>query len=117
MNTRNSKLVEEMNAAKHYSDDGFWNKVGRWASKAGRTLLIESIAMWCAMQDEDTPLWAKGVIAGALGYFIFPLDLLPDPIFVDDAFVVAQAFVVVRMYVKEEHQAAARAKVGELLGA
>ncbi len=113
----NTQQVESMNADRHFSNEGFWRKVGRWAKRAGRTLLIESISMWYAMQDEDTPLWAKGVIAGALGYFIMPLDLLPDPIFVDDGVVVAQAFVVVRMYVKDEHKVAARAKVGELLGA
>ena len=116
MNKQSNKRVEDMNTTKHYSDTSFWMKVGRWASTAGKTLLTESIAMWYAMQDEDTPMWAKAVIAGALGYFILPVDLLPDPIFVDDAAVVAQAFMVVRMYVKDEHQLSARAKVGELLG-
>ena len=72
--------------------------------------------MWYAMQDPNAFMWARAVIAGALGYFILPLDALADPIFIDDAAVVAQALVIVRLYVHEAHFTAARARVDRLFG-
>ena len=102
--------------SKHYNEIKFWGKVTRWGRRAGRGMMLEVFAMWYAMQDPSTPLWARAVIAGALGYFIMPLDALPDPIFIDDAAVVAQALVIVRLYVHETHFDAVRARVDRLFG-
>ncbi len=100
----------------HYDENNFWAKVTRWGRRAGRGMMLEVLAMWHAMQDPNTPTWARAVIAGALGYFILPLDALPDPIFIDDAAVVAQALCIVRLYVHDAHFAAARVRVDRLFG-
>ncbi|MGJ3196969.1 DUF1232 domain-containing protein [Peribacillus castrilensis] len=34
--------------------------------------------MFYTLQKPTTPAWAKTVIVGALGYFILPIDLIPD---------------------------------------
>ena len=39
--------------APDYSDDSFWNKVGKFAKKAGSELIETAIAMWEAMKDDD----------------------------------------------------------------
>ena len=57
----------------------FW----RTAKKAARQIpFMEDVvaAYYCAM-DKNTPLRAKGILVAALGYFVLPLDLIPDFIF------------------------------------
>ncbi|GMU87262.1 MAG: hypothetical protein AMXMBFR48_25030 [Ignavibacteriales bacterium] len=90
---------------KHYSDDSFWSKLGEVGRKI--PFLRDALAMYFCMMDEATPVWVKGLIVGALGYFIFPLDAVPDFILVagylDDASVIAAAIAVIRIYIKPEH--------------
>lgn len=55
-------------------------------------------------KDEDTPIWAKTTIMGALGYFISPLDAIPDitPFvgYSDDLGILVAA---VATHIKDEH--------------
>lgn len=89
----------------NYSESNFWNKV----KSVGRTLpfIRDAIAMYYCLIDKNTPLWVKGIIIAALGYFISPVDAIPDflPIvgYGDDAGVIAAAFASVAAYVTEEH--------------
>ena len=68
---------------------------------------------YCCL-DGDTPVWAKTVIVSALGYFITPLDAIPDLMpgvgFADDLGAVALAMATVLAHVKPEHTAARRKK-------
>lgn len=73
-----SEQAPENEFSKEYSDEKFWNKVKKYAVKAGKEVVLKALTMYYTMQDKDTPKWAKGVIIGALGYFIFPLDAIPD---------------------------------------
>lgn len=70
------------------------------------------------MRDGETPAWAKGVIVGALGYLIFPIDLIPDVIpgvgFTDDWGVLLGAIATVATHIKEEHKRAAAAQASRL---
>ncbi len=62
----------------HYSEESFWQKLGRIASKAGVKVVYYALVLFYTLVDENTPARFKAVIAGALGYFILPLDRLPD---------------------------------------
>src|SRR3546814_8182976 len=68
-----------------------------------------------AVQNEHTPKWAKRVIYGALGYFIFPLDAIPDlaPLigYTDDLSVMTAALATVAFYITPEVKAQARQKL------
>lgn len=90
---------------KHYSNEGFWSKLGEVGSKI--PFLRDALAMYFCMMDETTPVWVKGLIAGALGYFIFPFDAVPDFIpvagYLDDAGVITTALAVIHMNIKPEH--------------
>ena len=48
--------------------------------------------------DKDTPKYVKAVIAGALGYLVLPIDIVPDTIpvlgWIDDVAVFGLAFKV-----------------------
>lgn len=68
-------------------------------------------AYYCAF-DRNTPLKAKGILIGALAYFILPIDVVPDFIlglgFTDDMAVLLAAFNVVRTHVTHVHRDRAR---------
>jgi uncharacterized membrane protein YkvA (DUF1232 family) len=97
---------------KNYNNNSFWNKVVKNALKAGKKVIYIALKAYYALNDEDTPAWAKGVIMGALGYFICPIDLIPDftPAigYVDDMGVLLSAIASVALHVKESHKIKAK---------
>ena len=63
---------------KKYTEDSFWDKVVKFAKTAGREVIEKALWLYYAAQQPNTPLWAKTAIYGALGYFISPIDAIPD---------------------------------------
>lgn len=63
---------------KHFSEGAFWEKLKSLAGKAGAKLVYYALVLFYTLMDPAVPVKYKAVIAGALGYFILPLDLLPD---------------------------------------
>ena len=104
--------VENAEHSEHYSDEGFWNKVGQAFRSAGEVVLEPALKLYYAAKDPETPGWAAGTVYGALGYFIFPLDLIPDfvPVvgYTDDLGVLTAAVATVATYITDEHVAAAK---------
>ena len=90
-----------------YSDSSFWDKVKDHAKSAGETVLEPALKMYYAALDSDTPVWAKTAIMGALGYFISPIDAIPDiaPIvgYTDDLGVLTAALAATATNIKDEH--------------
>lgn len=88
-----------------FSESGFWAKVRQTLGKVD--FLVEAVALFYSWSDPDTPKWVKIYIAGALGYFIFPFDLIPDFVFlvgyVDDAAVIVHAVKMLSNYITDEH--------------
>ena len=68
----------EQQYEKKYTDDSFWDKVVKFAKTAGREVIEKALWLYYAAQQPNTPLWAKTAIYGALGYFISPIDAIPD---------------------------------------
>jgi uncharacterized membrane protein YkvA (DUF1232 family) len=105
--------------AKHYSEKDFWKKVADVAQSAGKTVIESALTLYNVLQDKDTPLAAKGIIIGALGYFILPFDVIPDFLpggFVDDLAVLGAALSAVAVSVKDSHREAAAEKVKKWFG-
>ena len=98
-----------------YSASRFWKKLGPRAQSIGRGALEKALYLYYAVQNENTPKWAKRVIYGALGYFIFPLDAIPDlaPLigYTDDLSVMTAALATVAFYITPEVKAQARQKL------
>jgi uncharacterized membrane protein YkvA (DUF1232 family) len=107
-------------AARWYSAPRLWRTLSRATLRAGRKTLLTSLTLFYCLQDRDTPTWAKGVIAGALGYLVLPMDLVPDLIpgvgYGDDWGALVAALGTVAAYIKEEHKIKAEAQVERLLG-
>jgi uncharacterized membrane protein YkvA (DUF1232 family) len=88
----------------------FWVKLKRVAAKLP---FVEDLlaAYYCAF-DRETPLQVKAALVGAIGYFLLPIDVLPDimPLlgFTDDAAVLATALRMVAVHMRPEHREAAR---------
>ena len=103
--------------AQDFNDDSFWKKLKNSAATIGGELVEKALTLYYAVQDKDTPLWAKGVIGASLGYLIFPADAIPDIIpgagYADDAGALAAALGMVAMHIKPEHKERAKAKIGE----
>ena len=65
---------------RHYSDRSFMQKVRGMPRGAGRYVLERALTLYVILTDRETPLWARALIIGALGYFIWPFDAIPDTI-------------------------------------
>lgn len=63
---------------KHYSDKGLFDKIGRVFKRVGIKAIYYVLLLFYVVKDKNTPLKDKLVILGALGYFIFPTDFIPD---------------------------------------
>lgn len=66
---------------------------------------------YCAL-DPKTPMRVRGILLGALAYFVMPIDVVPDFIaifgFTDDMAVLAAAISAIRGHITDAHYAAAR---------
>lgn len=95
-------------------DDAFWRKV---RGAAGRVPFVtEVVAAYFAMRDRNTPWRHKVVLAGAIAYFVLPVDAIPDFIlpmgYADDAAAIAAALAAAQMSIHEVHRAQARRALG-----
>lgn len=100
-----------------YTPHRFWRKLGPLAQTAGRSILEKALYLYYAVQDPNTPKWAKRIIYGALGYFIFPLDAIPDlaPLigYTDDLGVMAAALATVTFYITPQVKEQAHRKLDQ----
>lgn len=62
----------------NYSEQSFWKKIRKFAGKAGEEVIENALILFYAAQQPGVPAWAKTIIYGALAYFIYPLDAIPD---------------------------------------
>lgn len=105
---------------KEYSEQGFWEKLKNYAQVAGRKVLEPALQMYFSARDADTPAWAKATIYSALGYFIVPLDAIPDftPLtgYADDLGVLVAALATVAAHIKPEHKSQVQDKMIQWFG-
>ena len=70
------------------------------------------LAAWFCARDPATPRRVRYTLLGALGYFVLPVDALPDIMpflgFTDDAAVLAAAIAAVAGSITVEHRARAK---------
>jgi uncharacterized membrane protein YkvA (DUF1232 family) len=106
--------------SQQYSDQGFWDKLLGFAKAAGAEVIERALQLYYAAQAPDTPTWAKSVIYGALGYFIVPIDAVPDAIptvgYADDLGVLVLAVAAVAMYITPQIKAKVRANMQDWFG-
>ncbi len=102
---------------KHYSRLKLLNKLGKAAQKAGLKVVYSVLLLFYVLVDGNLSLKDRGIIIGALGYFIFPVDLLPDFMillgYTDDLAVLLFALSKVRRSITPEIRLQAKKKLQE----
>lgn len=61
-----------------YSDEKFLTKMKSFGVVAGKGLVEQALLLWYTFHDSNTPATDKLIIAGALAYWILPIDVVPD---------------------------------------
>ena len=101
----------------HYNDRSFFSKLKKAALKAGRKVVYNALLLFYTLTDTTIPLRHKRIIIGVLGYFILPIDLIPDIIpgtgFVDDLLAILYAVKVISDSITPQIRAKAEAKCNE----
>lgn len=88
----------------------FWVTVRKAAGSI--PFMDEVVAAYYCAFDRETPIRVRASLLGALGYFVLPLDGIPDFIFglgfTDDAAVIMGVLALMRAHITDEHREAAR---------
>jgi len=107
--------MDEYQYLREFSKEGFWEKVATYARIAGAEVIEKALYLWYVLLKPDVPTWAKTTIVAALGYFISPIDAIPDMVpmigFMDDLSVLALAVSTVSAYVDDEVRRKTREKM------
>lgn len=102
----------------YYSEASLWNKILKYGRKAGISVIYAGLLLYYLLQKENLPLQVKAAIIGALGYFILPVDVIPDIIaglgYTDDLAVLLMMLKYCSQYMDEGVKAKAKAKIIEL---
>ena len=95
---------------------GFWPKMRRTASRI--PFAGQALSVWFAARDPETPAAAKGIMLGALAYFVLPIDAIPDIFagigFTDDAAVITALIATLGANIKRRHKDQAEAALERL---
>ena len=111
--------VDTSKYSKDYNETSFWEKVKEFAIKAGIKLIYNAVKMYYSSQSSKTPAWAITLAICTMGYFIAPVDLIPDIApggFVDDAGVLATAMKIIESYITQEIKIQAKKQLKNWFG-
>ena len=103
-----------------FSENRFWKKLQHYARTAGLKTVYSALLLFYAYRRNETPRWAKNIVLGTLGYFLSPIDAIPDlsPVigYTDDLGVLAFGLVTIAAYVNEQVREQARGQLGKWFG-
>ncbi len=101
----------------HYSEQGLKQKLKKVARRAGVKVVYIVLLLFYAIRSEKVSAKDKAIIYGALGYFILPLDVLPDLIpllgYSDDLGALIIALSRVAKCIDDDVKARAKAKLDQ----
>ena len=87
---------------KYFSESRFLAFATRYGKKLA--FVQKAVVLFFCLRDQDTPKYVKAILAGALGYLVLPIDIIPDTIaglgWVDDVAVLGIAFKIANRYIK-----------------
>lgn len=106
--------------AKNYSEQGLFQKITDSVKKAGLTLIYKALQLFYVAQNPNVPMRIRAAIVAPLGYFISPIDLIPDitPIvgYTDDAAVIAMAMIIAQAYINDDVRQRAKDTIRKIFG-
>lgn len=118
-----SLFADEVKSAeyrRHYSDATFWDKLKRYAKIAGMKVVYPALLLQYLLKSDQVPVKAKLMLSAALGYFILPIDFIPDfaPLvgFADDLGVLLMILKQMATYITPEIKDQARQHLRKWFG-
>ena len=100
---------------KDFSFDNLMSKIKETAKKAGLKAIYMALLLYYALESPTISTMDKAIIYGALGYFICPIDIIPDILpfigLTDDIAVLAWAFSRVKHNVTDMTREKAKTKL------
>ena len=106
--------------AHQFSENRLLKKIQAYARAAGLKTVYSVLLLFYAFTRKETPAWAKNIILGVLGYFIAPIDALPDltPIigYTDDLGVLSFGLVTIACYINQDVRGRAKGKLKDWFG-
>ena len=115
-----SKEFETKDYSDQYSEKSLFEKIKKVAKTAGIKVIYYVLIAYYLLKKPDVPKKEKAIIIGALGYFIMPLDLVPDFTagvgYVDDLGALALALGKVALYIDDDIKKQARDKLHDIFG-
>ena len=120
-NLEEQEALEQMKKSeKYFTEEKFWDKLKKFAKKAGSSVVYAVLLLYYTLQKPEVPKKTKAVIIGALGYFILPVDLIPDMMlgvgFTDDLGALGIALFQVAMYIDDDIKLKAKMKLADWFG-
>jgi uncharacterized membrane protein YkvA (DUF1232 family) len=114
-----SELPKKVEAfEKEFTPKGFFQKIAYVGRKLGRFFIYRVLMLYFVVMQKETPLWIKTTLMGALGYFISPIDAIPDltPFlgYSDDLLIISAALLMSQRYQTEEMKNKASAFVAKI---
>ena len=108
-----------MKKDRKYKDSFMLNDLGpklrKYFSMMGQKAVYTVLLLFYAFKRSDTPGWAKNIIIGAIGYFLSPIDTIPDltPFLglTDDFGVLSFGLVAIACYINDEVRYNAKQKL------
>jgi uncharacterized membrane protein YkvA (DUF1232 family) len=102
---------------KFFTESDFWEKIQKVARKAGIKISYAALLLYYVLRSPATPSSDRMKIIGALGYFILPVDLIPDylPVigFSDDLAALTWALYSVAKNITPEVKVQAQEQLGK----
>ena len=103
-----------------FSENSLLGKIKKYFKDAGIKVVYSALLLFYAFTRKETPVWAKNIILGVLGYFIAPFDALPDltPLigYTDDMGVLSFGLVTLACYINDEVRGKAKSKLKSWFG-
>ena len=106
--------------AGEFSEQDFWSKIKNKIKSAGLQLIYKAMQLYYATENPNCPTKVKAGIYAALGYFVAPLDFLPDFMpfagYTDDLSAILLATMMAQAYIDDEVKEKARQKLIAIFG-
>lgn len=113
--TANLNLYE-----KYFSESELRQKISKFGKSIGATVLYPVFLLFNLLKSGDINMKEKAMIIGTLGYFILPLDLLPDALvgvgYADDVAALTAAVTALASCITEDIQNESKSQLRKVFG-
>ena len=108
------------NFVQYYNEGAFWQKLSFIAKAAGLKLIYIALLLYYTLSSNNVSKMDRALIIGSLGYFIFPLDIIPDYIpfvgYTDDLTILLCAYRRVSVNLNDDIRNKAKIKLSSFFG-